>query len=131
VALDVGDLSREPAASQLAERHLAALATLRADGTPHLVPVGFTFDAGAGLARVICSDGTQKVRNVERNGWAAVSQLDGPRWLTLEGPARINREAAAVAEAERRYGVRYGGPRPNLQRVVIEITVARVLGRVG
>ena len=29
----------------LTERHLATLTTLRADGTPHVVPVGFTFDA--------------------------------------------------------------------------------------
>ena len=28
----------------LAERHLATLTTLRADGSPHVVPVGFTFD---------------------------------------------------------------------------------------
>jgi F420H(2)-dependent biliverdin reductase len=131
VALEIADLSCEPAASQLSVRHLATLATLRADGTPHLVPVGFTFDAAACLVRVICSDGTQKVRNVERYGRAAVSQLDGPRWLTLEGPARINRDATSVVEAERRYGARYGGPRRNPNRVVIEITVTRVLGRVG
>ncbi|CAN5181174.1 hypothetical protein BH24ACT1_BH24ACT1_05600 [soil metagenome] len=28
----------------LGESHLATLTTLRADGTPHVVPVGFTFD---------------------------------------------------------------------------------------
>ncbi len=129
MALSVDDLALEPAASQLAARHLATLATLRTDGTPHLVPVGFTFDAASGLARVICSDSTQKVRNVERSGRAAVSQLDGPRWITLEGTAQINRDAAAVADAELRYGARYGGPRPNSRRVVIEIAVTRVLGR--
>lgn len=131
MSLDVADLAGEPAASRLAARHLATLATLRTDGTPHLVPVGFTYDAATGLARVICSDDTQKVRNVERSGRAAVSQFDGPLWLTLEGTARINRDPAGVAEAERRYGARYGGPRPNPRRVVIEIQVTRVLGRVG
>ena len=29
----------------LTERHLATLTTLRRDGTPHVVPVGFTYDA--------------------------------------------------------------------------------------
>ena len=38
------------------ERHLASLVTLRADGTPHVVPVGVTLDLDADppLARVIC-----------------------------------------------------------------------------
>lgn len=30
----------------LTERHLAVLTTLRADGTPHSVPVGFTVEIG-------------------------------------------------------------------------------------
>lgn len=42
------------AAAFLAERHLAALTTRRPDATPHVTPVGFTWDAPAGLARVIC-----------------------------------------------------------------------------
>ena len=33
-----------------------------------------------------------------------------------------------VAEAERRYAERYRTPRPNPERVVIEITVNRLLG---
>jgi uncharacterized pyridoxamine 5'-phosphate oxidase family protein len=28
----------------LRERHLATLTTLRPDGSPHVVPVGFTYD---------------------------------------------------------------------------------------
>ena len=39
----------------LTERHLATLTTLRADGSPHVVPVGFTFDAGSLTARIITS----------------------------------------------------------------------------
>ncbi len=113
----------------LAERHLATLTTLRADGSPHVVPVGFTFDAGSGVARVICSDGTQKVRNVERNGTVVLCQIAGAAWLSLEGQAGIARSADAVAEGERRYAARYQAPRPNDRRVVIEVTVTRILGR--
>ncbi|MFW0785732.1 TIGR03618 family F420-dependent PPOX class oxidoreductase [Gordonia sp. CPCC 206044] len=112
----------------LTERHLGTLTTLRADGTPHAVAVGFTWDAEAGVARVITSDGNQKVRNVERGGYAAVTNIDGPRWITLEGPATIRRETEEVRSAERRYAQRYREPRPNPRRVVIEITIARVMG---
>ncbi len=117
------------------ERHLAALVTLRADGSPHVVPVGVTLDldaadAGTGppLARVICSRGSVKARNAAARGVAAVSQVDGRRWSTLEGDAVVRTEPDAVAEAERRYALRYRTPRPNPERVVIEITVRRVLG---
>lgn len=110
------------------ERHLAALVTMRADGTPHVVPVGVTLDLDAGLARVICSRGSVKARNAAGRGLAAVSQVDGRRWSTLEGDAVVRDEPGAVAEAERRYALRYRTPRPNPERVVIEIAVRRVLG---
>lgn len=113
----------------LAERHLATLTTLRADGTPHVVPVGFTFDATRGLARVICSDGTQKVANVERSSTAVLCQVSGASWLALEGRATVARSADAIAEGEQRYAERYQAPRPNNHRVVIEITVERILGK--
>ncbi|MCR5976507.1 TIGR03618 family F420-dependent PPOX class oxidoreductase [Gordonia jinghuaiqii] len=118
-----------PAAVEfLTERHLGTLATLRADGTPHVVAVGFTWDPEAGLARVITFEGSQKVRNAERGAYAAVTNVDGPRWLTLEGPATVRREPDRVREAEQRYAQRYRQPKPNPRRVVIEISVTRVLG---
>ena len=122
------DLDHETLAF-LAERHLATLATLRADGSPHVVAVGFSYDAAAGLVRVITGGTSQKVRNIDRGSRAAVCQIDGARWLSLEGPAVIRRDEASIAEAVRRYGERYQAPRPNDTRVAIEITVERVLGR--
>ena len=110
------------------ERHLATLVTLRSDGRPHAVPVGVTLDVDAGIARVICSAGTQKARNAAERGVAAVSQVDGRRWSTLEGDAVVRTDPAEVADAERRYALRYRQPRPNPERVVIEIAVRRVLG---
>ena len=56
-------------------------------------------------------------------------QVDGGRWLTLEGPARVTAEAAPVAEAVRRYAERYRQPGEREDRVAIEIAVDRVLGR--
>jgi PPOX class probable F420-dependent enzyme len=114
------------------ERHLATLTTLRADGTPHVVPVGMTLDPAAGLARVITSGTSAKARHVAAAGGAgapvAVCHVDGRRWLTVEGRAVLRADPASVAEAERRYAERYRVPRPNPQRVVIEIAVTRVLG---
>jgi PPOX class probable F420-dependent enzyme len=112
----------------LTERHLAMLTTLRADNSPHVVAVGFTFDPKTHIARVITSGGSQKAVNAERGGVAVLSQVDGARWLSLEGPAGVNSEVDAVRDAELRYAQRYRTPRVNPRRVVIEVQVARVLG---
>lgn len=113
----------------LTERHLATLTTLRADGSPHVVPVGVTFDAATTTARVITSGTSAKARHV-REGQArvAVCQVEGARWLTLEGTAVVKDDAASVADAVERYAQRYRQPRENPARVVIEISVDRVLG---
>jgi F420H(2)-dependent biliverdin reductase len=114
----------------LAERHLATLTTLRPDGSPHTVPVGFTYDPATATARVITSGGSAKARHV-RDGASRVAlcQVDGRRWLTLEGTAVVRDDRAAVAGAEQRYATRYRAPRENPARVVLEISVDRVLGR--
>jgi PPOX class probable F420-dependent enzyme len=113
----------------LREPHLGTLATVRADGSLHACAVGFTWDATTGRARVITARGSQKARNVERTGRAAVGQVDGGRWCSLEGPARVVDEPDAVADAVERYRERYREPRDNPTRVAIEIQVERVLGR--
>ena len=133
MTFDAGQIS-DGVREFLTERHLASLTTLRRDGSPHVIAVGFTFDEEAGVARIITSDGSVKVRNAERlgpyglPGRAAVCQIDGRRWLTLEGIAGVSRVPADVADAERRYSVRYRTPRVNPQRVVLTITVDRLLG---
>lgn len=115
----------------LSDRHLATLTTMRPDGTPHVVAVGFTWDAEAGLVRVITWAGSRKARNVvARPGSpAAVCQVDGGRWLTLEGTAEVTDDPQRVAEGVRRYTERYRVPGERDDRVVIEINVTRVLGR--
>jgi PPOX class probable F420-dependent enzyme len=113
----------------LAERHLATLTTLRRDGTPHVVPVGFTWDEEAGLVRVITNGPSQKAENVRAgSSRAVVAQVDGRRWLSLEGVPRVSDDPVRVAEAVRRYAERYRQPSQNPRRVVLEIAVDRVLG---
>ena len=112
----------------LAERHLATLTTLRADGSPHVVAVGFTWDDSSGLARVITDGGSRKAAHVRAGSRAVVAQVAGPRWMSLEGVAVVSDDPARVADAVRRYADRYRVPRENPTRVVIEIAVDRVLG---
>ncbi|WP_422747250.1 F420-dependent biliverdin reductase [Mycobacterium sp. WMMD1722] len=112
----------------LTERHLAMLTTLRADNSPHVVAVGFTFDPKTHIARVITTGGSQKAVNADQRGIAVLSQVDGARWLSLEGKSTVNPDADAVRDAELRYAQRYRTPRPNPRRVVIEVRIERVLG---
>lgn len=118
----------EPVLAFLRARHLATLTTLRVDGSPHVVPVGFTWDEDVHVVRVITHGSSVKARNARRGGRAAVSHVDGRRWITLEGPSRVLTEPDEVREAERRYAQRYRQPRVNPQRVVVVIDVDRVLG---
>lgn len=118
-------------ATFLAERHLASLTTLRADGSPHVVPVGFSYDSVAGEVRIITFDGCQKVANARRGGRAAVSQVDGGRWVTLEGTIRATTDSAEVHAAVTGYAARYQQPKERPDRVALVITVDRVLASRG
>ncbi|MEV7340589.1 TIGR03618 family F420-dependent PPOX class oxidoreductase [Streptomyces sp. NPDC093544] len=128
---------RRPDAAYLSfwrERHLCTLTTLRPDGSPHVVPVGVTYDPEAGLARVIANKSSAKVGHVLAAGpdgvRVAACQVDGRRWATLEGRATVSVDPGRITEAERRYTERYGRePSPNPSRVVIEIELASALGR--
>jgi F420H(2)-dependent biliverdin reductase len=113
----------------LTERHLATLTTLRADGSAHVVPVGVTYDPETATARVITSGTSTKAGHVRAGRQrVAVCQVDGRRWITLEGTAVVRDDAAAVADAVERYARRYRQPRVNPARVVLEISVDRILG---
>jgi len=129
VSLDLADLGEEVLAF-LAERHLATLTNVRADGTPHVVPVGFTYEPGTRLARVITSGDSVKAKLAGRPGAVgALCQVDRARWLTLSGRLHVERARDVVADAERRYAQRYRTPRENPRRVVLVLQVDRILGR--
>lgn len=115
----------------LEEYHLASLTTLRPDGSPHVVPVGFTFDRAELLVRIITFSGSRKAANVAASpgSRAVVCQLDGPRWLSLEGTAEVTDDPDRVAESVGRYSARYRPVEEQEGRVTIEIRIDRVIGR--
>ena len=132
MAIDLDDVSPEVQAF-LREYHLATLTTLRADGSPHVVAVGFSYDVGNRVVRVITWAASQKARNAARMQAAgqrgAVCQVDGGRWLSLEGPVRLVTDRDGVRAGVDGYAARYRQPAESDDRVVIEIDVDRILGR--
>ena len=111
------------------ENILATLTTLRADGSPHVVPVGFTYDLDQNLVRVITFAKSMKARHAAQGGRAVVSQVDRGRWITIEGTVRLRTEADVVAQAVEAYAGRYRQPKVREDRVVIEIMIDKVMGR--
>ena len=114
----------------LRERHLATITTSRRDGTPHVVPVGFAYDPDDRVVRVITNGASQKAVNLSSGGRAVVCQVDGRRWLALEGEARVLDDDASVRRAEQAYEERYQAPRERPGRVAIVIDVDRIIGTV-
>ena len=116
----------------LRDRHLASLTILRSDGTPHVTPVGFTWEPDTATARIITWSGAKKVRLLEAagGGRAALCQVDGGRWLTLEGHAVVTADPDQCADAVARYAERYSPAKDRgTDRRAIIIAVDSVLGR--
>ena len=132
MALDPANLPDE-VLTFLGEYHLATLTTLRDDLSPHVVAVGFSYDVEARVARVITWAGSQKAVNAgrmqQRGQRAAVAQVDGGRWLSLEGPVRLVTDPDGIRAGVDGYAARYRQPKDRDDRVVIEIDVERILGR--
>lgn len=114
-----------PSGDFLTRPHLATLSTMGPRGHIHVVAVGFTVHEG--IVRITTMDGSQKVRNIERDPRATVAQVVGPQWLSIAGTATILRDRESVALAERLYAERYRPPSENPQRVVIAITAEKVM----
>ena len=114
----------------LTEHHLASLTLLRSDGSPHVSAVGFTWDFDAQLVRVITWAGSMKSRILFKSSGtrAAVCQIDGGRWLSLEGTALVTADPVRCLEGTQRYAQRYRMPQERSDRTVIEISVDKILG---
>ncbi|MEC9115136.1 MAG: pyridoxamine 5'-phosphate oxidase family protein [Actinomycetota bacterium] len=129
MSLDPRNLTEE-VQSFLRERHLASLTLLRPDGSPHVTAVGFTWDEQSQLVRVITWAGSMKSKILAQTGpsQAVVCQIDGGRWLSLEGTAVVTDDAQRCLEGTDRYAERYRVPQERPDRTVIEIAVEQILG---
>ncbi len=116
----------------LEERHLATLTVLRGDGTPQVSPVGFTYDPERQLARVITWADSWKARHTAARPGSpvAICSVDGGRWVTLYGAATVATSEESIAEGVRRYAERYRPPQERDDRVVIEVVVDEMIGRI-
>lgn len=82
----------------IAERHLAALATIRRDGRPQLSNVSYTYDVNSDLIRVSVTDGRAKTANLRRDPRATVMVQGADPWsfAVADVEATVLPVAAAV-----------------------------------
>ncbi|MFE9249037.1 PPOX class F420-dependent oxidoreductase [Streptomyces sp. NPDC007088] len=87
------------------------LATVRADGRPHIAPIWFVLDGGDVLFNT--GKETVKGRNLARDGRAALC-VDDDRppfsFVTLEGHVEITEDSEALVAWATRIAERYVGP---------------------
>ena len=115
------------------ERHLATLTLVRRDSWPHVTPVGFTWSEEGCCARVITWSGSVKARLLANGPLrAAICQVDGGRWLTIEGLAVVSDDPEACRSAEQAYAVRYRPPKERGEaRRVITVSAEKIIGSRG
>ena len=102
----MSDLTPEQMAEFLERPLVAVYVTLRANGSPHAIPVWYEYRDGDFL--VFTSSTFQRVKNLERDSRAAItiSTHDSPyMYVSAEGPVSITPEGVAEAglSISRRY----------------------------
>lgn len=110
------------------ERILCTVTLIRADGRPHVTPMGIAL--GEDCAWGITNRSSLKARLVRTPRPIAVCQVDGRRWSTLYGTATLQTDSDTVATAVQAYAARYRQPRPNPDRVAIRIEIEQLVGHV-
>jgi PPOX class probable F420-dependent enzyme len=79
------------------------LATVRSDGSPHLVPIWFVWVAG----KIYLCTGVDsvKVRNLTQNPQVSIALEDGNQPIVIEGQAQLigRAETAVVGAFQRKY----------------------------
>lgn len=126
--------ARRQAIERFSTAPVARLATTRADGRPHVVPITFAID---GMTVVTAVDHKpkrhtrlQRLANIEATGFASVlvdhwdESWDRLWWVRIDGPAAvIATDPSATAALEAKYR-QYTAAPPN--GPVVRITIAAV-----
>ena len=98
----------------MAGTRTAHLATVRADGRPHVKPVWFELSGEPGDFEVIFNTGADTVagRNVRRDGRVMIS-VDNPvppfSYVLIEGSAAVSEDPAELLAVATRLAARYMG----------------------
>ncbi len=123
----------------------AQLATVRADGRPHVKPVWFLLSGTPGDFQVVLTTGADTVagRNLRRDGRVMVN-VDDPvppfSFVLIEGTAGLSEDPAELLDAATRLGARYMGADRAEEygarnavpgELIVRVTPARVLARTG
>ncbi len=90
-------------------RRTAKVATVRADGSPHVVPVGFVLDGDDWV--FMTSADSVKGRNLRRDPRVSmcVDEIDPHAFVTVTGIAALSEEPAALLHWATVLGRRYQG----------------------
>lgn len=112
---------------RLQSEHNIWVATVRADGRPHLTPTWFVWHDGKVY---VCIDpNSVKARNLENNGQIALALEDGSSPIIVEGVGRSvaesDRPEAVVKEFRRKYD--WNIVTDGQYSLLIEITPKKVL----
>jgi PPOX class probable F420-dependent enzyme len=118
----------------LNEPNLAHVATVDADGTPHVTPVWVDTDGEHILFNTV--KGRVKYDNMVRNPAVAMSVVDKSddyRTLWVKGTVELIEEGADehIDRLAKKYigADRYPWHKPTEQRIIVQITPTRKLGR--
>jgi PPOX class probable F420-dependent enzyme len=135
-------MTPEEAMAFLAEgRRTATVATVRADGSPHAIPVWYTVDAGQVV--FTCAARSVKGRNLARDPRAAVSVDDDTfpySFVTVSGPVEIADRPDDFLSWTTRIAHRYLGDEraeefglrnEQLDDWVVRLTPTRIYGGAG
>lgn len=127
----------------MAGTRTAHLATVRADGRPHVKPVWFELSGGPGDFQVVLTTAADTVagRNLRRDRWVMIS-ADDPvppfSFVLIEGTAELSDDPAELLAVATRLGGRYMGTDRAAEygarnavpgELVVRVTPARVLAQ--
>jgi PPOX class probable F420-dependent enzyme len=119
----------------------AKLATVRADGRPHLAPVWFVLDGDDILFNT--SDDTVKARNIRRDARVSIVVDDETypyAFVMIEGTATLSDDLDAVRAWATRIGARYAGDARAEEygarngvpgELLVRVTPANTIGQTG
>jgi PPOX class probable F420-dependent enzyme len=119
----------EKQAKLLTDKNLAAVATIRDDGTPQVTPTWVDWDGEHVLVNT--AEGRAKPRNIRRDPRVSVLVMDPDdpyNWVSVTGTAELTHEGAEehIGKLSHKYnGEDYPNPK-DPQRVLVKITPERV-----